>query len=309
MTASFGSGRRPTTVTVVVVTFNSEDQLPGFFESLPQGIAGVDDYEVVVADNGSSDRSIEMAKELWPGATVVSMGRNTGYAGGINGAVKASQPSDAILVLNPDIRLGDHSIRWLLDAVEAPDVGIAVPRLVDGEGELLKSLRREPTVGRALGEAVLGGRRAGRYPALGEVIEDEGLYDVVTEADWASGCAMMISRACWDTIGPWDESFFLYAEDTDYALRAGDQGFRLKLAPQATAVHLGGQSHEVPSLWAMSVWNRYRLFRRRHGAIASAAFRVSLLLSEVLRLVLGRPVHRAGVAALVRGTHRPDRVR
>ena len=132
---------------------------------------------------------------------------------------------------------------------------------------------------------------------------------MATEADWASGCAWLISRECWDTVGPWDESYFLYAEDIDYALRARDQGFRLRLAPEATAVHSVGPSHEVPRLWAMSVWNRYRLYRGRHGALRSALFRLSLLLNEALRAIRGRPIHKAGFAALLRSTNRPEEVR
>lgn len=299
---------RDFSVTIIVVTYNSEHDLLGFFEALPEGLVGVRKAEVVVADNASSDRSAEVVNELWPEATVVRMGRNAGYAAGINAAVTAAELSDAILVMNADIRLEERSVARLIETLRKPTIGIAVPRLVDGDGELLRSLRREPTVSRALGEAVLGGRLAGMYPALGEVIEDKESYDVATEADWASGCAMLISRACWDTIGPWDESLFLYAEDTEYSLRARDHGFRLELAPEATAVHLVGESHQVPRLWAMSVWNRYRLFRRRHGPLGSVAFRAALMLNEALR-AYRRPVHRAGLAALVRAKDRPEEVR
>jgi GT2 family glycosyltransferase len=296
-------------VTIVVVTYNSADVLPGFFDALPAGLEGIEGEEVVVADNGSSDRSVEIARDRWPAATIVETGRNGGYAGGINDGVRAARPSPAVLVLNPDIRLGSHAVAALLDALDEEEVGIVVPRLVDGGGRLLKSLRREPSVGRALGEAVLGGRLAGRYSALGEVVEDEASYETSTEADWASGCAMLVSRACWDAIGPWDESFFLYAEDTEYALRARDRGFRLMIAPEAKAVHLVGPSHEDPRLWAMSVWNRYRLFRRRHGPVTSAAFRGSLVLNEAIRSLAGRRAHRAGLAALLRTSSRPEEVR
>jgi len=309
VTTSANTSDHKPAVTVVVVTFNSEDLMPGFFQALPRGLVGVDAAEIVVADNGSTDRSIEISRELWPQVTVVPMGRNAGYAAGINAAVRAARPSDAIVVLNADIRLGDESIARLLDTVAESGVGIAVPRLVDGDGQLLKSLRREPTVLRTLGEAVLGGTRAGRYGSLGEVVEQNRRYDIATEADWASGCAWLISRECWDTVGTWDESFFLYGEDADYALRARDRGFRLKLAPTASAIHLVGSSHQIPRLWAMSVWNRYRLFRRRHGPLRSAAFRGTLMLNEGIRALPGRTVHRAGFAALVRSKSRPDEVR
>ena len=99
------------------------------------------------------------------------MGRNAGYAAGINAAVRAAPPHSAILVLNPDVRLMPGCVAELLDALR-PGTGLAVPRLVDAKSELIESMRREPTVLRAWGDATLGARRAGRYPAFGEVVTD-----------------------------------------------------------------------------------------------------------------------------------------
>jgi GT2 family glycosyltransferase len=296
-------------LTVVVVTYNSEELLPDFFASLGPALAGVDTYEVVVSDNASVDGSLQLASELWPDATMVTSEENRGYAAGINTGVAAARPSDAIVVLNHDVRLGPGSLRVLLDTVDDPGVGIAVPRLLDGDGRLLKSLRREPTVLRALGEALLGGDRSGRSPWLGHVVQDDQSYRTPTEASWASGCAALISRECWDAVGPWDESFFLYSEDVDFALRSHDQGFRLMLTPEAEAVHLVGPSRDEPQLWAMSVWNRYRLFRRRHGPLRSAGYWLALFLNESTRAVAGRRIHRSGVAALISRSGRPVQVR
>lgn len=295
-------------VTLVVVSYNSARLLPDFFASLPDALAGVGEAEIVVADNASGDDTLAVVARLRPDATVVPLETNRGYAAGINAAVAAARPSDAILILNDDIRLGRGSVRLLLDALDPPSVAITVPRLVDGNGDLLKSLKREPAVTRILGEALLGGDRSGRVPWLGEVVQDEAAYDLPTEAVWASGCAWLISRECWDAVGPWDESFFLYAEETEYALRSRDAGYRLRLVPSATAVHLVGPSHENPRLWAMTVWNKYRLFRRRHGRLESGAFWLALFLNEALRAAAGRRVHRAGLAALVSKAARPVEV-
>ncbi|MCZ7627704.1 MAG: glycosyltransferase [Microthrixaceae bacterium] len=60
------------------------------------------------------------------------------------------------------------------------------------------------------------------------------------DADWATGAAMLISAECLAAVGPWDESFFLYSEETDYCLRARDRGFKLRYSPKATATHIGG---------------------------------------------------------------------
>lgn len=208
-------------VLVVVVTYNSEDVLDGFFASLPGAFADVSSCRVVVSDNASADASIDMARRLWPEALIVSSPVNRGYAAAINAAVANGGPSRSVLILNDDIRLGLGSVRRLLDALEGePDIGITVPRLLDGDGQLVKSLRREPTPMRVLGEAVLGGDRSGRWAALGSVVQDPSVYAVPHDVTWASGCAWLVSRSCWDTVGEWDESLFLYSEDVDYALRA-----------------------------------------------------------------------------------------
>jgi GT2 family glycosyltransferase len=112
---------------------------------------------------------------------------------------------------------------------------------------------------------------------------------------------MAISRECLEAVGPWDDRYFLYSEETDYALRAGDHGYRLQLAPQAACEHATGDSHTSPLLWALLVVNRWRLFAVRHGAPHAELFRLALLLGEALRATTGSPVHRAAVASLLGG--------
>jgi GT2 family glycosyltransferase len=294
-------------IAVVVVTYNSASLLPDFFAALRQGLDEVD-ATVLVADNASADDSIEVARRSWPAAQVVAMPVNRGYAAGINAAVRHWRDWDAVLILNPDIRLRPGSARALWDGLTG-DIGITVPQLIDRDGHILKSLRREPRVLRTLGEAILGGDRSGRWPSLGEVVQDTRAYRQRTVSDWASGAAWMISASCWDRVGEWDESFFLYAEETEYALRARDRGQQLALVPEAVAVHLVGPSHRDPRLWSMVVINKLRLFRRRNGRIRGAGFFFALALNEALRALAGRRVHRAGLAALLRPSRRPVEVR
>ena len=295
-------------ITAVVVSYNSADRLGDFFTAIRR-LEDDFDLEVVVSDNASSDGSVELARELYPDVTVVESDENRGYAAGINAGVRAARPSDAILVLNDDIRLLPASLGELYSALGTPATGIAVPKLIDGNGDLLKSLRREPSISRTLGEAILGGKRAGLYAPLGEVVEDQAAYGEPSSVAWASGCAWLISRSCWDEVGEWDESFFLYAEDTEYALRAREKGHIMRFVPSAVAVHLVGPSHRDPRLWTMSVWNRYRLYKRTHGPLQSGMFRFGLLLNESIRAVAGRPVHRAAAEAILNPNKLPDEVR
>ncbi|MGF1664173.1 MAG: glycosyltransferase [Kineosporiaceae bacterium] len=285
-------------VLVAVVTYDSAGLLPGLLESLPAGLEGLT-WHLVVADNDSSDGSADLAARLAPQATVVRTGRNGGYAAGVNAAVAAGPGSGAVLVLNPDVRLGPGCARELCRALAASGTGIAVPRLVDGRGRLIETIRREPTVLRAVADAVLGARRAGRVPGLGEVVTAASCYDRPAVVDWAEGSTVLVSRECWDRCGPWDESFFLYSEETDFALRAGDAGLAARYVPTARAVHLEGDSRTAPGLWALLTLNKVRLFARRRGRAATAAYWLALVAREAGRAVLGRDTSRAAVRALL----------
>ncbi|MET7698770.1 glycosyltransferase family 2 protein [Streptomyces sp. NPDC005485] len=286
-------------VAVIVVTWNSASVLPGFLAALPDGMAGLD-WRLVVADNDSADDTVDVLRELAPDATVVQTGRNAGYAAGVNAALGAAGEYGAVLICNPDIRMRQGCAKRLVDGL-GDGVGIAVPLLYEeGRDTPHHSLRRESSVLRALGEAVIGNTRAGRFPPLSELVTDPAAYQRPTRADWATGALMAISADCLAACGPWDESFFLYSEETEYCLRARDRGYATRLEPSAEAVHLGGDSQVSPRLWTLLTLNRVRLYRRRHGPLATAAFRTAVLLRETSRAALGRPASRAAAAALAR---------
>ncbi|WP_244931732.1 glycosyltransferase family 2 protein [Nocardioides sp. W7] len=285
-------------VLVAVVAYNSADVLPGLLASLPAAMAGVP-WQTVVVDNDSADDSIDVVRRLAPDARVVATGRNGGYSAGINAAVAAGGPHTAVLVLNPDVRLDPGCVPALLAALREPGVGIAVPRLRDARGVRIDSLRREPTLVRALADAVVGAERAGRHGRLGEVVTDPEAYDGATDTDWAEGSTQLIGAACWARVGTWDESYFLYSEEADYDLRARDAGFATRYVPTAGAVHLEGGSAGSARLWPLLVVNRVRLFRRRRGWLPAVLFWAVLVLREGSRACLGRPASKAALWALL----------
>jgi N-acetylglucosaminyl-diphospho-decaprenol L-rhamnosyltransferase len=288
-----------TDVTVVTVAWNSQAVIRDFIECLPAAMGGVT-WQLVIADNASKDSTVEIARSLMPGARVVQLGRNAGYAAGINAAVGAAEAGTHLLVANPDIRLDAGSGEILLGALREQGVGIAVPQLRDAAGRLTFSIRRDPTVLRALGEALMGGDRAGRWAPLGETATRPESYDRGADVDWASGAIMAISHECAESVGRWDETMWLYSEETDYCLRARDAGFRVRYVPSARAVHLGGESGESSLLWTALTVNRIRLFERRHSEVHTAAFRSAVTLNEALRAIAGRATSRAALRTLTR---------
>lgn len=289
---------RPWGITIAVVLHNSAEHLADFTAALKGSLSAVGDHHIVFCDNRSSDGSPELAEALVPEATVIRLGRNAGYAAGINAAARSHRPSRALLVINPDVRILPAAIGELWAAVDQPGIGIAVPRLFDRDGHLIRSLRRDPTVLRALGEALIGGR-AGRVRVLGEVIQDSASYDSAGAVDWASGAMMLISRACLDAVGNFDEGYFLYSEETDFALRARAHGFNVAYVPSAAARHLKPESAPSARLWTILTLNRVRLYRRYHGWPATAAYVMAVVLGESIRAAAGRTQSRAALRALL----------
>jgi GT2 family glycosyltransferase len=289
-------------VAVVLVTYNSADVLAGALDSLVS--TGIRLDAVVVADNASNDSSVAIAEAaVGLPLRVVQVGYNAGYAAAINAGIGVLRLDnlDAVFVMNPDCRLRPDTLATLAADLNRPRCGIAVPRLLNPDGSLQPSIRRAPSISRAVAEAVIGGRKAGRIGRLAELVTDPAAYERPGPVVWATGAAMLMSTRLLAELGPWDESFFLYSEETEYCLRAADHGYQIWYDPAAVTVHIGGEARVNPALAALTVVNKVRLYRRRHNVVASSAFYLATLTGEAVRAMAGRPTSRAAVASLVRG--------
>jgi len=290
-------------IAVIVVTFNSSGHLDRLLASLEAALGDLR-ARVVFVDNNSTDDTVARLRRHGR-AEVLSQPDNRGYAAAINVGLERTHEAPAVLVLNPDLALGAGSIPALLAASRERGIGIVVPQMRTPDGAIFRSLRREPTLGRAVGTALMGGRIAERFPRLSETVGDDRSYLERRDVDWATGAAMLVTRECADATGPWDETFFLYSEETDFAERARNAGFRILYEPTAVVTHTGGDSMTSPRLRSMLVLNRLRYFRRRHGRIRSAVFFTAVLWNELTRGVLGHKAAWTAARALVSPGARP----
>jgi len=290
------------------VTYNSSVVIDGFLDSIPQGMQGIDSYELVVVDNSSSDDTVGRVENHATPARVVQTGRNAGYAGAINSGARTVDPAAHLLVLNPDVRLAPGAGAALLEVALRSHAGIVAPSLWPESTrpgtEPQRSLRRDPSLARATAETMLGGNRAARL-GLGEMVADAQQYGREGWADWVTGAAMLISPECRSEVGDWDERFFLYSEETDYCLRAREAGFAVRYAPQAKAVHIGGELDSSPMLRSLLMVNKVSLYRDRHCALATLWFRLVLIVGEGMRALAGSPTACAGLVALLRNRPMP----
>ncbi|MFI6816920.1 glycosyltransferase [Nonomuraea sp. NPDC050328] len=285
------------TLAVVIVSYASAAIIEDCLRSLGPGLEGAGPTRIIVVDNASPDDTAARVRAFGQGVELIETGRNGGFAFGVNAGIEAARGCD-VLVLNADIRLKPGAAARLLETLRLPGTGIAVPRLLDEAGGLQLSLRRRPTVLRAMGEAMLGGFRAGRIAPLGELVADPRDYRRARRVDWATGAAWLISAACIEATGPLDERYFLYSEETEYMLRAGRHGFAVRYEPEAVAVHLGGDQVASGWLWALAAANRVRLHRELYGRPRGALMRLAVTLNEASRAPV-RSRHRAALRELL----------
>jgi N-acetylglucosaminyl-diphospho-decaprenol L-rhamnosyltransferase len=283
-------------IDVVIVTYNSAHVITDLLDSLP---AALDELsaDVVVVDNGSTDGTAELLESR--GDCRIVRSANVGYAAGINRGVREAAGADRILILNPDTRLQERSVDPLVQALREPRTGIVAPLIQSATGKLELSLRREPTLLRGLGLARTGSAVFSEY--VSEVAE----YDKPHVVDWALGAVLLMSRECFEALGGWDESYFLYSEETDLSLRARDIGLLTRFEPHSVAVHIGGQSGRNNKTHAMQIVNRVRLYRRRNGVLASWCYYWLTVASELSWVARGHQQSRFAIAALLRPSLRP----
>ncbi|WP_028745657.1 glycosyltransferase family 2 protein [Rhizobium mesoamericanum] len=280
---------------VITVTYNSADVLPNLLSSLEEGLVGVSRFEVIVVDNNSRDDSVAIAKAHPIGARVIPTGRNGGYSAGIN-AGAAIVPTDwNILILNPDLQLIPGAAVTMSNRLRDPKVGVVVPQILNPDGSLSLSLRREPSLMTAWSEALLGGLISSRL-GTGEIIGDLKRYESPTQVDWATGAILMVSAHARQVVGDWDERFFLYSEEVDYMRRVRMQGLAVAYEPQAKAMHIGGDTKASPFLFAVQTTSRLRDFNARSGPVRRMLFRAGVATGEAIRSFRDQS-HRAALKA------------
>jgi N-acetylglucosaminyl-diphospho-decaprenol L-rhamnosyltransferase len=241
-------------VGAVVVNHNAGSALLTCIASIR--LAGVTD--IVVVDNDSSDDSLVALSSADPAVGVVRVGSNPGYGTAVNRG-REYLSDEYVLVCNPDLEIDAKAVLRLVECLDADrEVGVVGPGVFEMNGETYPSARSFPDVPNALGHALFGmfrpdNRFTVRYKmravALGEP----------SEVDWVSGACFMVRGLAYDSVGGFDEKFFMYVEDLDLCWRLRRAGWRVRYEPSAHVVHLGGLSaarHPYKMLFAhhVSTW-------------------------------------------------------
>ncbi|AXE38684.1 glycosyltransferase [Acidipropionibacterium virtanenii] len=280
-------------VAVIVVTYNSAGVIEGLVRSLRED-AGDLSLRVIAVDNASTDGTPDVVARI-ADVTVIPAGGNLGYAAGINIGMTAVGAADDVLILNPDVRILSGCLAALRTRLRA-GASCAVPAILDSRGELTQSLRREPTLLAAAGDALLGSRWPTRPGALSQTVRSSEAYRGAHPIDWATGAALLIDRRAAEELGRWDERFFLYSEETDFFHRLRASGRQAWFEPEAQVVHAEAGSGRPPELVALTIVNAVRYAQKHHPRTARPLQGI-LALHELRRW--RDPDHRVALQALL----------
>ena len=267
-------------VDAVIVTYNGLPHVERALESL----AGL---ETVVVDHGSTDGTVDVVRERFPAVTLVEQ-ENRGLAAGWNRGIRESS-APYVLVLNSDAWLvGDAAERLVRFAEGIPRAAWVAPRLLNPDGSLQPSVRGFPTPWRLATEYLFLRKLAPRSRLLNAFYGGGFRHDEIREVEFAKAAAFLIRREAFDEVGPFDEEFFLFSEETDWSYRARKAGWRTLFFPEAEAVHVGGASwrRESAALFREQVRGHLRFLVKHRGArTAERARRVMLAGLRVRSLV------------------------
>jgi N-acetylglucosaminyl-diphospho-decaprenol L-rhamnosyltransferase len=268
-------------VLIVVVNYRSAGLTVDCLKTLqPEVLGFAGKARVVVTDNASGDGSLEalasaIEENGWDSwVEVKPLDRNGGFAFGNNAAIRpalaSSDPPRHLWMLNPDTLVRPGALRSMVEFLDArPDVGLAGSRVENRDGTTQWSKFPFPTVATEFEGMVRIGFVTRRF---GRSWTPRSDHDAPIPVDWVSGASLMIRRAVFEAIGLLDEGYFMYYEEVDFTLRAAKAGWPCWYVPQASVVHLIGQTSGVsdpnagrkrrPSYWFEA---RRRYFLTHHG--------------------------------------------
>ena len=250
-------------ITAIIVNYNSGPHLADCLNSLDAGLAGFN-WEVVVVDNASSDRSEAVAGDESTDSEkrrrLVRLPTNTGFATAANLGARTGA-ANLLLFINPDCVVAPGFIEPLLNELDThPRRAAVAPCVVNEDGSPQGNARGDPTMMTGLfGRSTLLSRlfpsaRVARRNVLSPPTAQES--GSAAAVDWVSGSCLLVRRKAFDEIGGFDERYFLYWEDADLCRRLRNAGWSICFRPDARVVHVGARSSRTVKALAIRAFHR-----------------------------------------------------
>ncbi|MDY5772614.1 MAG: glycosyltransferase family 2 protein [Bacteroidaceae bacterium] len=219
-------------ISVVILNWNGSAMLQRF---LPSVIRYSEEAEIIVADNGSTDHSIDILREKFPSVRILPFRENYGFAEGYNRAIQQIE-TPYVLLLNDDVEVTPHWLQPLLEFMNHhPEVAACQPKILsETQRELFEYAGACGGFIDHLGYPYCRGR------IFNHVEKDRGQYDQVCPIFWATGAALLVRTDVFRKEGGLDKRFFAHMEEIDFCWRLRSRNYGIYCIPQSTVYHVGG---------------------------------------------------------------------
>ncbi|HSP35849.1 MAG TPA: glycosyltransferase family 2 protein [Thermoanaerobaculia bacterium] len=275
-----------TTLSIVIVTWNSERWIEPCLQSLPAACDGVP-YEIVIYDNASIDGTLRRLPD--DSVRVIRSSRNDGFAAGTNRAL-AQSTGRFVFLLNPDCELEPRALALLVDFLDKhPHAAAAAPLLADAGGGSQREfqLRRLPTLRGLAAEALLVDKIIPKNKATAHYRYADLDLSNPQRIEQPAAAALLVRRSVFDQIGGFDEQFSpAWFEDVDFCRRLAEAKLELFVVPAAKARHAGGASLEhMPYARFIDLWyrNMWRYARKWFSPGQAEALRWAVVVGMMMR--------------------------
>ena len=251
------------------------------FERCLESVRG---HETVVVDHGSTDGTLELVRERFPAVRVIEQ-ENKGLGGGSNAGMRAAN-GDWFLLLNSDAWAEGDAVERLAAFGEShPGAGVVGPRLRYPDGRLQRSVRGFPTLWRLATEYLFLRKLAPRSRAFNAFYGDGFEHDRPYEAEFLMGSVLLVRREAADTVGLFDEDFFMFSEETDWCYRFRQADWKVVFTPDAEFTHVGGATTKKTwgPMFREQVRGHIRFLDKHRGRREAERARKLLLVSLRLR--------------------------
>lgn len=236
---------------VVILNWNTEDFLRKFLPGLLLSCKKVKDAEVIVADNDSTDDSMEVMRTVFPNVRTIEFDKNHGFTGGYNMAFKQID-SEYFVLINSDIEVSEDWLGPLVEWMDShPECGACAPKLHSWYDR-----EKFEYAGAAGGYLDRFGYPFCRGRVLKRTETDRGQYDTPADVFWATGACLMVRSSVYRKLGGLDERFFAHMEEIDLCWRMQLEGWKVTVVPESVVYHVGGGT--LPSSSPFKLFLNYR---------------------------------------------------
>lgn len=273
-------------LSAIVVNYNTRQMTLDCLRTLTERLTGLERAEIFVVDNGSTDGSVETIRLAFPDVKLIENPRNLGF-GAANNQAMWQASGEWILLLNSDAFPKSGAVEAMLEVLRRrPQVAVVGPRLLNTDGSLQLSCYRFPSPMRSIYENLLLTAMLPNHPIVGDYRAWRA--DAERDVDFVIGACMMVRKSAIDQVGLFDESFFLYAEETDWCRRFRDAGWTVTFTPAAHVTHWNGESgkQQAERVFNEFRWAAERYIRKYHGVAGLVVFRLSMMVGAVVRITV-----------------------